>query len=159
MLLVVSLGLSVVRDSLGKTMIKCRLLAGAHFIFGSELHSDSCRILETLTISSPVCRRHRGTAVRVDLCASALTLRNPSRFHIKWLPSLDHVCTEWSVLLIYIRKGRLTMSYSYDCPPSCTQTTLQTQNVPTAVLYPFSGCSRHRSILRSLLILILGTTR
>ncbi|EIM92270.1 uncharacterized protein STEHIDRAFT_46983 [Stereum hirsutum FP-91666 SS1] len=34
MLLVVSLGLSVVRDSLGSTMRKCQLLAGAHFIFG-----------------------------------------------------------------------------------------------------------------------------
>ena len=35
LLLVVSLGLSVVRESLGRTMIKCQLLAGAHFIFGS----------------------------------------------------------------------------------------------------------------------------
>lgn len=36
MLLVVALGLSVVRESLGKTMLKCQLLAGAHFIFGGE---------------------------------------------------------------------------------------------------------------------------
>ncbi|KAF9269939.1 hypothetical protein L218DRAFT_975984 [Marasmius fiardii PR-910] len=34
MLLVVSLGLSVVRESLGRTMLKCQALAGAHFIFG-----------------------------------------------------------------------------------------------------------------------------
>ncbi|OCH86055.1 hypothetical protein OBBRIDRAFT_797568 [Obba rivulosa] len=34
LLLVVSLGLSVVRESLGKTMLKCQLLAVAHFIFG-----------------------------------------------------------------------------------------------------------------------------
>lgn len=34
MLLVVSLGLSVVRESLGRTMLRCQLLAGAHFIFG-----------------------------------------------------------------------------------------------------------------------------
>ncbi|RDB28403.1 Membrane protein PTM1 [Hypsizygus marmoreus] len=34
MLLVVSLGLSVVRESLGRTMLKCQLLAGAHFVFG-----------------------------------------------------------------------------------------------------------------------------
>lgn len=34
LLLVVSLGLSVVRESLGRTMLKCKLLAGAHFIFG-----------------------------------------------------------------------------------------------------------------------------
>jgi len=34
LLLVVSLGLSVVRESLGRTMLKCQLLAVAHFIFG-----------------------------------------------------------------------------------------------------------------------------
>ncbi|KAI0347767.1 hypothetical protein BDW22DRAFT_17032 [Trametopsis cervina] len=34
LLLVVSLGLSVVRESLGKIMIRCQLLAVAHFIFG-----------------------------------------------------------------------------------------------------------------------------
>jgi hypothetical protein len=36
MLLVVSLGLSVVRESLGRTMIKCQILTGGHFIFGSK---------------------------------------------------------------------------------------------------------------------------
>lgn len=35
MLLVVSLGLSVVKESLGRTMLKCQALAVAHFIFGS----------------------------------------------------------------------------------------------------------------------------
>lgn len=35
MLLVVALGLSVVRESLGRTMLKCQALAGAHFVFGS----------------------------------------------------------------------------------------------------------------------------
>lgn len=34
MLLVVSLGLSVVRESLGRTMFKCQTLAAAHFVFG-----------------------------------------------------------------------------------------------------------------------------
>ena len=34
MLLVVSLGLSVVRESLGRTMRKCQALAAAHFVFG-----------------------------------------------------------------------------------------------------------------------------
>ena len=159
MLLVVSLGLNVVRDSLGKAMLKCRLLAAAHFVFGRELHSNSVRILETSTIFSPVCRRHRGIAVGVDLCASALTLRDPSRFHTKWLPYLHHVCTEWSVMFIYIRNGRLMMLYSYDHPPSRTQTTLQTQNVSKAVLYTFNSCCRRRSVLCCLLIFILGATR
>ncbi|KAF7303247.1 Integral membrane protein [Mycena kentingensis (nom. inval.)] len=54
MLLVVSLGLSVVRESLGRTMLKCQALAGAHFIFGIlyavgivelELESTSALIL------------------------------------------------------------------------------------------------------------------
>ena len=36
LLLVVSLGLSVVKESLGKLMIKCQLLAGAHFVFGGK---------------------------------------------------------------------------------------------------------------------------
>ncbi|KAH8099260.1 lung seven transmembrane receptor-domain-containing protein [Cristinia sonorae] len=34
LLLVVSLGLSVVRESLGRTMLRCQILAGLHFIFG-----------------------------------------------------------------------------------------------------------------------------
>lgn len=36
LLLVVSLGLSVVRESLGRNMIRCQILAGLHFIFGGE---------------------------------------------------------------------------------------------------------------------------
>lgn len=34
LLLVVSLGLSVVRESLGRLMMRCQILAGLHFIFG-----------------------------------------------------------------------------------------------------------------------------
>ena len=37
LLLVVSLGLSVVKESLGALMLKCQLLAGAHFVFGGAL--------------------------------------------------------------------------------------------------------------------------
>lgn len=36
MLLVVALGLSVVTESLGKTMNKCVALAAAHFVFGGN---------------------------------------------------------------------------------------------------------------------------
>lgn len=36
MLLVVSLGLSVVRDNLGPTMRKAQILSAAHFIFGGD---------------------------------------------------------------------------------------------------------------------------
>ncbi|EIW87046.1 protein PTM1 [Coniophora puteana RWD-64-598 SS2] len=54
MLLVVALGLSVVREDLGRTMLRCQILAGAHFIFGVlygvgivelELESTSALIL------------------------------------------------------------------------------------------------------------------
>lgn len=37
LLLVVSLGLSVVRESLGGTMLRCQILAGLHFLFGGML--------------------------------------------------------------------------------------------------------------------------
>jgi len=36
MLLVVAMGLSVVKESLGRAMLKCQILAGTHFLFGSE---------------------------------------------------------------------------------------------------------------------------
>ena len=36
MLLVVSLGLSVVRESIGTKMFKCQALTGAHFVFGGK---------------------------------------------------------------------------------------------------------------------------
>ena len=36
MLLVVSLGLSVVRDNLGPTMRKAQFLSAAHFVFGGD---------------------------------------------------------------------------------------------------------------------------
>ncbi|KAF8581639.1 protein PTM1 [Ramaria rubella] len=54
LLLIVSLGLSVVRESLGRTMLRCRILTIAHFVFGIlyavgivelELESTSALIL------------------------------------------------------------------------------------------------------------------
>lgn len=40
LLLVVSLGLSVVRESLGKLMLRCQILAVAHFIFGGAFDAE-----------------------------------------------------------------------------------------------------------------------
>jgi GOST, seven transmembrane domain len=34
LLLIVSMGLSVVRESLGRAMLRCRILTAAHFVFG-----------------------------------------------------------------------------------------------------------------------------
>ena len=47
MLLVVALGLSVVRESLDRTMLKCQALAVAHFIFGGKWKGP---MLKTLLI-------------------------------------------------------------------------------------------------------------
>ncbi|KAL1748972.1 lung seven transmembrane receptor-domain-containing protein [Schizophyllum fasciatum] len=61
MLLVVSLGLSVVRESLGRTMLKCQILAGAHFVFGIlyaigivELELESASALVLLLFVIPL---------------------------------------------------------------------------------------------------------
>ena len=51
MLLVVSLGLSVVRESLGRTMLKCQGLAIAHFVFGSKQRFFSA-VVASLDMSS-----------------------------------------------------------------------------------------------------------
>jgi hypothetical protein len=40
LLLVVSLGLSVVRESLGPAMKRAKILAGLHFVFGGEEAHD-----------------------------------------------------------------------------------------------------------------------
>lgn len=53
MLLVVSLGLSVVRDSLGSTMRKCQLLAGAHFIFGGLFYHRILMLNSRVLIDTP----------------------------------------------------------------------------------------------------------
>lgn len=52
MLLVISLGLSVVRESLGTTMYKCQALAAAHFIFGGR---SSCSLLSSNAIDWSCC--------------------------------------------------------------------------------------------------------
>jgi len=39
LLLIVSMGLSVVRQSLGSVMTKVRILTGLHFVFGGELRN------------------------------------------------------------------------------------------------------------------------
>lgn len=48
MLLVVSLGLSVVKESLGKQMLRCQVLAAGHFIFGSKHPRHHTAFLLTL---------------------------------------------------------------------------------------------------------------
>ena len=61
LLLIVSLGLSVVKESLGRIMLRCQILAVAHFIFGGV--SKTRRFLTTYELTrlalSPLCRWHR----------------------------------------------------------------------------------------------------
>lgn len=55
LLLVVSLGLSVVRENLGKTMIKCQVLAVAHFLFGGVYSCASSYRRHELTHFAQCC--------------------------------------------------------------------------------------------------------
>lgn len=87
MLLVVSLGLSVVRESLGRTMLKCQLLAAAHFIFGST--HIICNLL---------------------VIAMALTQRFLSVLYAVGIVELELESTSAFVLLIFIIPLAFTLS-------------------------------------------------
>jgi hypothetical protein len=52
LLLIVSMGLSVVRQSLGGVMTKVRILTGLHFVFGGELRAMDNRPQLTLVLYS-----------------------------------------------------------------------------------------------------------
>lgn len=95
MLLVVSLGLSVVRDDLGPTMRKAQLLSGAHFIFGGStppLRALECQLRH---FYSPVRRRHCRTRVRVNIGTGAPPLRGPISIHIERIPHVDPMVPQW----------------------------------------------------------------
>jgi hypothetical protein len=98
MLLVVSMGLSVVKESLGPTMIRCQVLTGAHFIFGGEaaLHPTFQPILTPFR--SAVCGRCRRAGTRVNICARAAALRHPARIHAQRLLALDSLLSERSAM-------------------------------------------------------------
>jgi hypothetical protein len=97
MLLVVSLGLSVVRESLGRTMRRCQVLAVAHFLFGGICACLLLHLRISSRMSSPLRRRHRGARVRVNFCIRALTLCGTTGFHLERFPVVDSVCVEWYV--------------------------------------------------------------
>lgn len=94
MLLVVSLGLSVVRESLDRTMLKCQILAVAHFIFGGTQNSLPVPFLVTDKVANSFIRGWNcGTRTRINVSSRALDLRHPSRFHIERIPPVDYVCS------------------------------------------------------------------
>lgn len=94
MLLVVSLGLSVVRDELGPTMRKAQVLSGAHFIFGGRTSPLSALGSQLSHIYSPVRRRHRRTRVRVNISTGASPLRGATSIHIECIPHVDLMVTQ-----------------------------------------------------------------
>jgi hypothetical protein len=89
MLLVVSLGLSVVRDDLGRTMRKAQLLSAAHFIFGGSISPLRAPEPQLRHFYSPVRRRHRRTPVRVNVSTGAPPFRGATSIHIECIPHVD----------------------------------------------------------------------
>ena len=96
MLLVVSLGLSVVRESLGRTTLRCQILAAAHFIFGGKLIRTSYS-RQVSHLFSLICGRYRGTRAGIDFCTSITAICHSTCFYIEWIPYVDHVCSKWFV--------------------------------------------------------------
>ncbi|KAJ8702293.1 hypothetical protein PTI98_001024 [Pleurotus ostreatus] len=101
MLLVVSLGLSVVRESLGRTMLKCQLLAAAHFIFGIlyavgivELELESTSAFVLLIFIIPLAFTLSGFLLWImyALNATITQLRaRKQRYKLKMFERLNHI--------------------------------------------------------------------
>ena len=89
MLLVVSLGLSVVRDDLGPTMRKAQLLSAAHFIFGGSISPLRTPESQLRHFYSSVRRRHCRTRVRVNISTGAPRLRGATGIHAECIPHVD----------------------------------------------------------------------
>jgi hypothetical protein len=104
MLLVVALGLSVVRESLGVTMRKCQALAVAHFIFGSEFCCISDSHTSLTMPSSSLCYRNRRIGAGVDLRPHPSFVHYTSCFYSQCLHVMDHAFLEWCVELLDDRK-------------------------------------------------------
>ena len=94
MLLVVSLGLSVVRDELGPTMRKAQFLSAAHFIFGGSASPLRAPESQLRHLYSPVRRRHCGTRVRVNVSTGAPPLRGATSIHVERIPHVDPMVSQ-----------------------------------------------------------------
>ncbi|TFK36947.1 lung seven transmembrane receptor-domain-containing protein [Crucibulum laeve] len=121
MLLVVSLGLSVVRESLGRTMRKCQLLAGAHFIFGIlyaigivELELESTSALVLLLFIIPLAFTLSGFLLWImyALNATIAELRaRKQRYKLRMFEHLYHILL-FAVLVIAAFFVVSSMSFS-----------------------------------------------
>ncbi|KIM47770.1 hypothetical protein M413DRAFT_209068 [Hebeloma cylindrosporum] len=121
MLLVVSLGLSVVRDSLGRTMLKCQGLAVAHFIFGIlyavgivELELESTSALLLLLFIIPLAFTLSGFLLWImySLNATIAHLRaRKQRYKLKMFTRLHYILL-FTVVVIAIFFVVSSMSFS-----------------------------------------------
>ncbi|KAF8973663.1 lung seven transmembrane receptor-domain-containing protein [Flammula alnicola] len=121
MLLVVALGLSVVRESLGRTMLKCQALAVAHFIFGIlyaigivelELESTSALILLIFIIPLAFTLSTFLLWIMYSLNATIAHLRaRKQRYKLKMFERLYYILL-FTVLVIAIFFVVSTMSFS-----------------------------------------------
>lgn len=98
MLLVVSMGLSVVKESLGRTMLRCQILAGAHFIFGSKCENKQSPA-PILTTSSSILRWYCRALLGVDVCLGSSYVCHTLGIHPQRFPPLDYVFSKWYVIL------------------------------------------------------------
>ena len=51
-------------------------------------------MLRLTCLSSPICRRHRGTRVRVDVRSGVTPLRGPTSIHLERIPHVDSVVSQ-----------------------------------------------------------------
>ena len=89
MLLVVSLGLSVVRDDLGRTMRKAQFLSAAHFIFGGSTSPLLASESQLRHFYSPLRCRHCRTRVRINISTGTPPLRGATSIHVDCIPHVD----------------------------------------------------------------------
>jgi Lung seven transmembrane receptor len=95
MLLVVSLGLSVVRESLGRTMVKCQALTGLHFFFGSmQLLPSTVLFISNVFRPSFIWHWHRRIDIGINIGASPFIVHCSTCVHPHWIPPVDYVCLE-----------------------------------------------------------------
>jgi len=121
MLLVVSLGLSVVTESLGPMMLKCQALAGAHFLFGIlyaigivELELESTSALVLLLFIIPLAFTLSGFLLWImyALNATIAQLRaRKQRYKLKMFERLHYILL-FSVLVIAAFFVVSSMSFS-----------------------------------------------
>ncbi|KAJ7040415.1 lung seven transmembrane receptor-domain-containing protein [Mycena alexandri] len=121
MLLVVSLGLSVVRESLGRTMLRCQILAGGHFIFGIlyavgivELELESTSALVLLIFVIPLAFTLSGFLLWIlySLNATIAQLRaRKQRYKLSMFENLYRILL-FTVLVIAVFFVVSTLSFS-----------------------------------------------